>query len=63
MRRTNLFLDDDTVRELAAIRERFRLASNAAAVRFVVREYAALLAKQDAAARRRAEREAKETRA
>ena len=60
MRRVNLYLDDDTLADIQAIRERFRLARGAAAVRMAVREYAAMLARQDAAERRRAERQGKE---
>ena len=60
MRRVNFYLDDATIDEIGAIRERFRLASNAAAVRLAVREYAAMLARQDAAERPRSERPAGE---
>ena len=57
MRRTQIYLDEQTVREVEQIRERFRLSSNSDAIRFAVREYTALLARQDARERRRSERE------
>ena len=60
MRRVNFYLDDATIEEIGAIRERFRLASSAAAVRLAVREYAAMLARQDAAELPRSERPAGE---
>jgi hypothetical protein len=62
MKRTNIYLDDATLEEIRTIRDRFRLASNTAAIRLAVREYAAMLARQDAAERRRAEGSGREGR-
>ena len=57
MRRTQIYLDEQTVREVEQIRERFRLSSNSDAIRFAIREYTAMLVRQDERERRKAGRE------
>ena len=53
MRKTQVFLDQGTDQDLALIRERVRLASDSAAIRYAVRECADHLRGQGADAERR----------